>query len=201
MPLYFAYGANMDREGMRQRCPASRAVGLARLPRHRFIIMADGYASVVRDPRRTVHGVLWDLALADIPVLDRYEDVASGLYGKIVQGVIGADGPRRALIYVGRGQPGGRPRPGYLEMVLAAAEAWGLPEIYRAEIAACDPACAVTRSRAGPVPASGSDSIPRSEGAGYSVGPQGVRPRAASPTGGLSGRPAMSSGPGKEPAP
>ncbi|MGL4494164.1 MAG: gamma-glutamylcyclotransferase family protein, partial [Beijerinckiaceae bacterium] len=51
MPLYFAYGANMDREGMAKRCPASKPLGLARLARHRFVVTVDGYASVVRDPR------------------------------------------------------------------------------------------------------------------------------------------------------
>ena len=50
MPLYFAYGSNMDEAAMRARCPKSRAVGLARLARHRFALMADGYATVVRDP-------------------------------------------------------------------------------------------------------------------------------------------------------
>ncbi|RYE82539.1 MAG: gamma-glutamylcyclotransferase, partial [Hyphomicrobiales bacterium] len=36
MPLYFAYGANMDIAAMRERCPRSTPLGLARLPRHRF---------------------------------------------------------------------------------------------------------------------------------------------------------------------
>lgn len=40
MPLYFAYGSNMDREAMRVRCPNSRALGRARLARHRFFIMS-----------------------------------------------------------------------------------------------------------------------------------------------------------------
>mgnify|MGYP002790472545 CR=1 FL=1 len=36
MPLYFAYGLNMDPAGMAQRCPRSKPLGLARLPRHRI---------------------------------------------------------------------------------------------------------------------------------------------------------------------
>ena len=62
MPLYFAYGANMDAAAMAQRCPVSRLIGGGHLPRHRFIVMREGYASVMRDPRRTVWGVLWELA-------------------------------------------------------------------------------------------------------------------------------------------
>ena len=134
MPLYFAYGANMDAAAMALRCPVSRLVGRGRLPRHRFIIMREGYASVVRDPRRTVHGVLWDLARDDIPALDRYEGVAGGLYTKASLPVTAATGLRRALIYIGRTAAPGRPRPGYLEAVLAAAQAAQLPPAYLREI-------------------------------------------------------------------
>jgi gamma-glutamylcyclotransferase (GGCT)/AIG2-like uncharacterized protein YtfP len=125
MPLYFAYGANMDTEGMARRCPSSKPIGLARLPRHRWIISADGYANVVRDPRREVQGMLWDLALSDVPVLDRFEDVPR-LYRKVTQPVIGEKGIRRALVYVGRSAEPGRPRPGYLDLVMKAAQSAGL---------------------------------------------------------------------------
>jgi gamma-glutamylcyclotransferase (GGCT)/AIG2-like uncharacterized protein YtfP len=133
MPLYFAYGANMDVAAMAKRCPSSKAVGLARLPRHRWFISTDGYANVTRDPRREVHGMLWELALSDVPVLDRFEDVPR-LYRKVNQPVISTSGIRRALVYVGRAGETGRPRPGYLDDVLRAAEATGLPKGYVAEM-------------------------------------------------------------------
>jgi gamma-glutamylcyclotransferase (GGCT)/AIG2-like uncharacterized protein YtfP len=139
MPLYFAYGSNMDRDAMARRCPASRPLGLARLPRHRLVIMREGYASVVRDPRRQVWGMLWDLALADVPALDRYEGVAGGLYTKVQQAVIGETGSRRALVYVGRDPGPGVPRPGYIEAVLAAGRSAGLPGAYLREIEALSP--------------------------------------------------------------
>ncbi len=134
MPLYFAYGANMDAAAMALRCPASRLVGQARLRRHRFIVMRAGYASVVRDPARTVWGVLWDLALADVPALDRYEGVAGGLYLKTTQPVTTETGVRRALIYLGGSTVPGLPRPDYLEAVLAAARAAQLPDAYLREL-------------------------------------------------------------------
>jgi hypothetical protein len=134
MPLYFAYGSNMDQAAMSQPCPQAKLIGLARLPRHRFLINEDGYATVVRDPRRTVHGVLWDLAMSDIPPLDRYESLHSGLYTKLTQPVIAAAGARRALIYVGRSSKPGKPKPGYKEGVILAARAAGLPEDYIYEI-------------------------------------------------------------------
>jgi hypothetical protein len=140
MPLYFAYGSNMDRVAMRQRCPASRPIGVAKLPRHRFLINSDGYATVARDPRRTVLGVVWDLALSDVPALDRYESIGTGLYIKISQPVVLPGGAKRALVYVGRSVKPGQPRPGYLEGVLAAARDWCLPADYLHEIKHGEPA-------------------------------------------------------------
>jgi len=110
---------------MRLRCPRSTALGPARLARHRFFIMAGGYASVMRDARREVHGVLWDLALCDVGALDAYEDVHSGLYRKLMQPVLrGQGGSARALVYVGGSVTPAAPLPGYMESVLAAARAW-----------------------------------------------------------------------------
>jgi gamma-glutamylcyclotransferase (GGCT)/AIG2-like uncharacterized protein YtfP len=137
MPLYFAYGLNMDVPAMAARCPASRPIGPARLARHRFVITSDGYASVLRDPRRTVHGLLWDLALADVASLDRFEALGR-LYSKVSQGVLTAEGPRRALVYIGKGTPGGKPQPGYLASVIAAARAAGLPAAAIAEMEALE---------------------------------------------------------------
>jgi hypothetical protein len=151
MPLYFAYGSNMDRAGMAERCPASTPLGLARLPRHRFFIAREGFASVARDPRRTVWGVLWDLALADMPALDRYECVASRLYVKLAQPVLSERGPRRALVYVARTAAPGLPRPGHVETILAAGEAAGLPAAYLKELAAFLPPSAA-RAPAAPEP-------------------------------------------------
>jgi gamma-glutamylcyclotransferase (GGCT)/AIG2-like uncharacterized protein YtfP len=131
MPLYFAYGANMDVAAMAGRCPKSRPLGRARLARHRFIVMEGGYASVMRDPRTNVHGVLWDLALADVPALDRFEEVARGLYRKAVQPVLRESaGPASALVYIGCATREGAPRPGYLEGVVAASQEWSLPAPY-----------------------------------------------------------------------
>lgn len=135
MPLYFAYGANMDVAAMALRCPGAKPLGRGRLPRHRFVIMQAGYASVMRDPRREVHGVLWDASLADIRTLDAFEAVDRGLYVKITQSIIVEGGARRALVYVGCSGFIGKPKPGYLEPVIASAEYWGFPPGYIDEMA------------------------------------------------------------------
>jgi gamma-glutamylcyclotransferase (GGCT)/AIG2-like uncharacterized protein YtfP len=134
MPLYFAYGVNMDIAEMAKRAPNSRPLGPARLPRHRFIIMKEGYASILRDPRWAVHGLLWDLALADLRPLDKFEGVERGLYTKINQPVIVTGGAKRALVYVGCSAEPGKPRPGYLEGILAAGRDIALPAAYLREL-------------------------------------------------------------------
>lgn len=127
MPLYFAYGANMDRAAMAERCPRSTPLGPAVLARHRLAVMREGWLTAVRDANARLHGVLWDLALADIPALDRFEGVGEGLYVKAVQPVIAAGGAKRALVYFGANSGPGRARPGYLKEIIAAARAWDLP--------------------------------------------------------------------------
>jgi Gamma-glutamyl cyclotransferase, AIG2-like len=127
MPLYFAYGSNMDAAAMARRCPRSKPIGLARLERHRLAIMREGFLTVVRAPRSTVHGLLWDLALADVPALDRYEGLSNGLYAKILQPVAASGGAKRALVYVGANSGPGAPNPDYMAGVLAAARGAGIP--------------------------------------------------------------------------
>lgn len=167
MPLYFAYGANMDIAAMRHRCPASAVIGPARFQGHRFFIMAEGWASVAPCRGAVVHGLLWNLAFADIRALDRFEDVEGGRYARTNQPVSKAVGAVRAMIYIGRTTEPGPPRPGYLESVIASARQVGLPPGYIDSLTALLPK-AVAGSRAG---AGGSTSGPV----------PGVRPRFATP--------------------
>jgi gamma-glutamylcyclotransferase (GGCT)/AIG2-like uncharacterized protein YtfP len=127
MPLYFAYGSNMDVGAMARRCPRSKALGLARLERHRLAVMREGWLTAVRDSHGAIHGVLWELALSDIASLDRHEDLSKGLYTKETQPVIAGRGPKRAIVYFGANSGPGVLRPAYIAEVLAAARSWPLP--------------------------------------------------------------------------
>src|ERR1700735_2164419 len=114
----------MDVNAMGRRCPRSKALGLARLERHRLAVMREGWLTAVRAPSSAVHGVLWDLGLSDIAALDRYERLFRGVYAKLTQAVIAERGPKRALVYFGANAGPGAPRPAYLAEVLAAARSW-----------------------------------------------------------------------------
>ena len=130
MTLYFAYGSNMSRALMRRHCPAGREVGTAVLAGYRFIITIDGYASIVPHPGGRVYGVLWRLSPRDLVVLNAYESLDSGLYFRTTRPVQAADGQVAAMIYVARERALGRPKPGYLDVVVDAAREWGLPGDY-----------------------------------------------------------------------
>jgi AIG2-like family len=125
----------MDVAGMEARCPRSKPLGLARLARHRLAIMREGWLTATRDARESVHGVLWDLALSDVTSLDRHEGLGEGLYTKTLQSVATQNGARRALIYFGANAGPGIARPDYLEIVVAAARRWRLPEVTLAALA------------------------------------------------------------------
>jgi gamma-glutamylcyclotransferase (GGCT)/AIG2-like uncharacterized protein YtfP len=135
MTLYFAYGSNMSRAWMRRLCPHARALGPALLADYRFIIMSAGYASIVTHTGTVVHGVLWRIVPGDLDALDRYEDVAGGLYDRCMLPVQHGGEPQTALIYIGCSRTPGRARPEYCEVVLRAALDWDLPAPYVASLA------------------------------------------------------------------
>lgn len=132
--LHFAYGSNMHRAVMRKHAPEAVALGAARLDGYRFLITADGYASVAPHPRACVHGLLWRLTARDRITLDRWENIAAGLYRAQMLLVIGGGRRRSALVYIARARPRGAPRPGYMEIVLRAARECGLPADYVASL-------------------------------------------------------------------
>jgi gamma-glutamylcyclotransferase (GGCT)/AIG2-like uncharacterized protein YtfP len=135
MTLYFAYGSNMSRAWMRQLCPAAEALGPAMLADYRFMIVSAGYASIVPHAADAVHGILWRIAPGDLDALDRYEDVAGGLYDRCTLTVQHGGKPQIAMTYVGRSRAPGRARVEYCELVLKAARDWKLPAPYVAKLA------------------------------------------------------------------
>jgi cation transport regulator ChaC len=117
--LHFAYGSNMSVPMMRRRCPAVRLEGRALLPGYRFVITREGYASILSAPGGRVHGVLWRLTPRDLAALNAYENLGE-LYRAVTMTVVGNRRRVAALVYVGRSQARGRPRPGYMDIVTAA---------------------------------------------------------------------------------
>ena len=129
--LYFGYASNMDEGQMAERCPGARFLDAAILPDHGFVVTSQGYANVVPSPGDAVFGILWEVTPADEAALDHYEGVRPGLYRKEQVGVTTTGGKNvRALIYLATEKTTGRPRAGYLELVVSAARRHHLPEDY-----------------------------------------------------------------------
>jgi len=131
----FAYGSNMSLAPTLARCPAAVPVGRARLAGWSFQISVDGYAAIVPAAGGCVHGVLWRLSPRDVAALDAYECLHAGLYHRRWLPVRYGRRLVRALAYLPRNDRRGRPRPGQLALILAAAAHWDLPARYRAELA------------------------------------------------------------------
>jgi gamma-glutamylcyclotransferase len=80
--FYFAYGSNMDWDQMRERCPSSTFVGVARLPNHslafsrKSIKRGCGVADVVATIGHDVWGVVYRIGDSeDQERLDKREGV------------------------------------------------------------------------------------------------------------------------------
>ncbi|HEX5106531.1 MAG TPA: gamma-glutamylcyclotransferase family protein [Pirellulaceae bacterium] len=130
MTLHFAYGANMSRKVMRRHAPSAQPVGAGQLAGYRFVITPDGYASLAPCPAEVVHGVLWRLTARDRVTLDAWENVAAGLYRARTLPVRVQGRRAQALVYLARPGGEGRPKPGYMELVMAAGREWDLPDAY-----------------------------------------------------------------------
>ena len=137
MTLYFAYGSNMNRTAMRQRCPGAGVVGPAVLEGHRFVIVSDGYASVLPASGGIVHGLLWRLDARSLAALNAYESLDAGLYRTTTLPVRTEGKRHAALVYLARSRKPGLPRPGYLEEVIAAARELNFPPDYVETLARC----------------------------------------------------------------
>ena len=133
MTLTFAYGANMERAAMGKRCPGALALGPALLRGWRYVIV-DGYGSIAPAAGSCVFGVLWRVTPRDLAALNAFESLDSGLYRRVTLTVELGRQRVRALVYIGRQYGSARPRPGYQERVVAAAQEWRLPKRYVAEL-------------------------------------------------------------------
>lgn len=123
---YFAYGANLIRADMAQRCPAARELGIATLAGWRFAIGAAGYGTILRDRGASVVGLLWSLTRQCEATLDEFEAIDRGLYRKETLEIAGEP----TLVYIASDPKPGPPRAGYLEPIVAAAVALGFPAEY-----------------------------------------------------------------------
>ncbi len=136
VPLYAAYGSNMDPGQMMERAPHSPMAGTGWLNGWRLTFGGEdlgwegALATVVEDPTSQVFVVLYDMTSEDEKQLDRWEGGELGLHKKLRVRVQTLDGPTLAWLYVLDAYEGGLPSARYLGVLADAAEAAGAPEDY-----------------------------------------------------------------------
>ena len=159
MFLYFAYGSNMSRRQMRERCPDHELLGKAVLKDHALCfprsspIRHCGVAGLVERPGAEVWGVVYRLHDRDLAALDRREgyDPAQPFhvnrYDRQIVRVQMDGGMVACFVYVARPEPGEHvPSTNYLAAIITGAEEHGLPTNYVAglkRIAARQPGISV----------------------------------------------------------
>jgi gamma-glutamylcyclotransferase (GGCT)/AIG2-like uncharacterized protein YtfP len=82
MKLYFAYGSNMSKDQMVERCPNHKYFGHGILKGFRWIISERGYANIIKSEADVVHGVVYRILEEDEESLDTAEGVHKGSYRK-----------------------------------------------------------------------------------------------------------------------
>lgn len=140
MPLYAAYGPNLDPARMGERCPHSPLRGTGWLVGWRLTFGGEelgwdgALATVVEDPLSAVFVAVYDVTAEDRGRLDDWEGSAIGLYRRAKVRVKTLEGDRVAWVYVLDAYEGGLPSANYVGILAAAAEAAGAPDDYVAAL-------------------------------------------------------------------
>ena len=135
--LYFAYGANLNVNGMIYRCPGFEPISPAVLPDYRFAFK--GVADIEPACGENVYGALYRLTPKHMKALDRFEGFPN-LYIKkqVLIRIIDGLEPKcftEATVYIMRnGNYYTQPSDSYLNTILAGCKQWNLPEAYQEEI-------------------------------------------------------------------
>ena len=133
VPIYAAYGSNMDPEQMLQRAPHSPMAGTGLLHGWRLTFGGEdigwegALATLVEDETSRVFVVLYDVTAADEDNMDRWEGSELGLHSKIRCRIDRETSdtsvePVLAWLYVVDAWEGGMPSARYLGVMADAAE-------------------------------------------------------------------------------
>jgi gamma-glutamylcyclotransferase (GGCT)/AIG2-like uncharacterized protein YtfP len=128
--LYFAYGSNLWRRQMAERCPEHRTIGEGHLKGWRWIITTRGYASVVASGGDSVLGTVYELTEADERNMDRFEGVARGSYRKEILAVEVHGARLSCLVYIDPVTEEGLPREEYIVRINKGIRDAGFPHEY-----------------------------------------------------------------------
>lgn len=130
---YFAYGSNLNKQQMKQRCPAAKPKFQAVLPNYRLIFTGwsrewkGGTASIKPVRGEKVTGGVYEISEQDLHRLDRFEDYPS-TYDRINVLVINDTGTAsNAVTYIKKRQSDEtKPSQAYLVIIRQGYKDWGI---------------------------------------------------------------------------
>ena len=140
VPLYAAYGTNLDPARMGAHAPHSPLRSTGWLVGWRLTFGGEelswqgALATIVEDPSAQVFVALYDVTPGDEASMDDWEGAGLDIYRKIRVRVHTLDGEVLAWVYVVDGYEGGLPTATYLGQLAEAAQAAGAPDDYVAEL-------------------------------------------------------------------
>lgn len=126
--LYLAYGSNLNKSQMRQRCPTARPVGTIMLEDAKLVFR--GVADCAPTHGSFTPCGLWLVNTPDIRALDAYEGVSRGLYKKEKIKVLRFGKQQDALIYLMESEGIFPPRQSYVDTIRQGYKDFGLDTAY-----------------------------------------------------------------------
>lgn len=127
--LYFAYGSNMDKIQMEDRCKDSEFLGKAKIRGYKLNFRKSNsgyYATLDRDNSSFVEGVLWEISSEDEINLDRYEGVHARCYIKKNLPILQKGKKLNALVYIlPETKESGKPYDYYYDGIKKSYEEYG----------------------------------------------------------------------------
>ena len=130
---YFAYGPNLSRKQMLERCPDSKPQFFATLNNYKLVFVGwsrqwrGGIASIKRFSGERVIGAIYEVSDRDLRRLDSYEGYPD-VYGRFKVTVFDENGePIEAITYVKAGQlEETQPSKEYLSIIQQGYRDWGI---------------------------------------------------------------------------
>ena len=130
---YFAYGSNLNRKQMMERCPESKPMFVATLPSYKLVFVGwsrqwrGGVASIKPFRGEKVLGGIYEVSERDLRRLDSYEGYP-GSYNRLNVTVFDEDGkPVEAVTYIKSGQlEETQPSKEYLAIIQQGYRDWAI---------------------------------------------------------------------------
>ncbi len=130
---YFAYGSNLSRKQMSERCPNAQPKFIATLPNHKLIFAGwsrkwhGGTASIKPFQGEKVIGAVYEIPERDLGLLDKHEGYPA-IYNRLNKMVITEDGDRvEAVTYSKREQSEEtQPSREYVTLIQQGYRDWGI---------------------------------------------------------------------------